>query len=144
KAHRLRRGDLLLTTSGTVGKIGLIENDRELVGAVATKSLVVIRPREGSAPAFLAALLSSPSYQKWVVGHARGSTIQHLSVRTLRKLPIPVPPLPVQDAVVRNLSKGADALALLVRYVTGGTSDPIAVWLERPAVVALVSEKAAP
>lgn len=143
ETHRLRRGDLLITTSGTVGKLGVID-DEHLVGAVATKSLVVIRPREGAAPAFLAAILRSPGYQEWILGHARGATIQHLSVRTLRKLPIPLPPLPVQDAVLRNLATGADALAMLIRHVAGGTADPIAAWLERPAVVSLLSEKTVP
>lgn len=138
-SHRLRRGDLLITTSGTVGKIGVV--DESISDAVATKSLVVIRPRQSVAPNFLAAILRAPEYQDWLLGHARGSTIQHLSVRTLRKLPVPVPLFPEQDAVLRNLTKGGDALALLLRQVAGGTSEPIAAWLERPIVVSLLSEK---
>lgn len=140
--HRLRRGDLLITTSGTVGKVGVV--DESVMGAVATKSLVVVRSKEPATPEFLAAILRSPGYQDWIGGHARGSTIQHLSVRTLRKLPVPVPNIPVQDAVLRNLTKGGDALAVLVRHVAGGVSDPLAAWLERPAVVSLLSEKGVP
>lgn len=139
--HRLGPGDMLITTSGTVGKIGVIEDGKELVGALATKSLVVIRPSDGATPAFIAALLRSPSYQEWFAGHARGSTIQHLSVRTLRKMKVPVPPVQIQEAVLRHLSSGGDALALLLRFTSGGTSDPIAAWLERPPVVAAISGK---
>ncbi|MEZ5963089.1 MAG: N-6 DNA methylase [Planctomycetota bacterium] len=139
--HRLGPGDMLITTSGTVGKIGVIEDGNELVGALATKSLVVIRPSDGATPAFIAALLRSPSYQEWFAGHARGSTIQHLSVRTLRKMKVPVPPVQIQEAVLRHLSSGGDALALLLRFTSGGTSDPIAAWLERPPVVAAISGK---
>jgi type I restriction enzyme M protein len=139
--QRLRPGDMLITISGTVGKIGMVEEGREVVGALATKSLVVIRPSMGLTAAFLAALLRSPAYQEWFAGHARGSTIQHVSVRTLRKLPVPVPPVPVQDAVVRKLSSGGDAMGLLLRLATGGTSDPITAWLERPPVVAAMAEE---
>ena len=142
--QRLRPGDVLLTTSGTVGKIGVVDDGREFVGAVATKSLVVIRTSGGATSTFLSALLRSPSYQQWFVGHARGLTIQHLSVRTLRKLLVPVPPVQVQDAVLRSLSSGGDALNLLLRFMTGGTSDPIAAWLERPVVAAALSEKELP
>jgi type I restriction enzyme M protein len=141
---RLQPGDILITTSGTVGKIGIVEDGREVVGAVAAKSLAVIRSIDGMTPAFLAALLRSPSYREWFTGHARGATIQHLSVRTVRRLQVPVPPIPMQDAVLRNLGAGGDALALLLRLASGSTADPIAAWLERPSIVAALAEKDAP
>lgn len=139
--QRLSPADILITTSGTVGKIGVVEDGSELVGALATKSLVVIRPGDGATPAFLTALLRAPIYQEWFAGHARGSTIRHLSVRTLRKLRIPVPPVPIQEAVLRNLSSGGDALSLLLRFISSGTSDPIAAWLEQPPILATISGK---
>jgi type I restriction enzyme M protein len=141
---RLQPGDILITTSGTVGKIGIVEDGRDLVGAVAAKSLAVIRSIDGMTPAFLAALLRSPSYREWFTGHARGATIQHLSVRTVRRLKVPVPPIPMQGAVLRSLAIGGDALALLLRLASGGSGDPIAAWLERPNIVAALAEKDAP
>lgn len=140
--HRLRRGDVLVTTSGTVGRIGLV--DEPTIGAVAAKSVTVIRAHGGAVPEFLAAILRSLEYQHWLSGHARGATIQHLSVRTLRSLPLPLPSLPVQDAVIRSLTTGGDALGLLLRQVAGSTADPIAAWLESRAVVSLLSEKTPP
>ena len=136
--QRLGSGDVLITTSGTVGKIALLEG-QQLKGAVAAKSIGIIRPGQRLAPAFLAALLRSPAYREWILGHARGSVIQHLSIRTLRKLPIALPPLPVQDTVLRSIDASAGALMPLLRHLTGGTSDPIAAWLESGAVTSLLS-----
>jgi type I restriction enzyme M protein len=74
-------------------------------------------------------------------GHARGVTIQHLSVRTLGNLLVPLSPIAIQDAVLRHVEPRGDALSLLLRFAAGGTSDPLGAWLERPGVVSLLSEK---
>jgi hypothetical protein len=139
--QRLRSGDVALTLSGTVGKVALVEEATGAVGAAAAKSLAVIRTKAELQGPFLAALLGSPAYFAWLVGHARGATIQHLSVRTLGTLPIPVVPLAIQDAVLRQLEPGGDALQLLARLLAGGSSDPVVTWLERPIVAAMLSGK---
>ena len=78
--HRLRLGDILLTASGTIGKLGIVSEQSGTVGAVAAKNLIVIRPKKKISPQFLKNLLDSDTYQEWLRGHARGATIQHLSV----------------------------------------------------------------
>ena len=37
-----------------------------------------------------------------MIGRARGSTIQHLSIRTLRHLPIPIPAFPLQERLIKE------------------------------------------
>ncbi|HYN36296.1 MAG TPA: N-6 DNA methylase [Actinomycetota bacterium] len=129
--HRLRVGDVLITTSGTIGKLGVVSEHAGTVDAVAAKSLVVMRPRERISPQFLKSLLASETYQGWFRGHARGATIQHLSVRTLRHLPIPVPEIPIQERVVRQVAgEKGDPLAALIRILTDGGEDPVIAWLE--------------
>ena len=128
--HRLRAGDVLLTTSGTIGKLGVVSKPAGTVGAVAAKSLVVMRPGERISPQFLKCLLTSDVYQEWFRGHARGATIQHLSVRTLRHLPVPVPEVPIQERVVRQvIEERGDPFAAIVRILTDGGEDPIVAWL---------------
>ena len=87
----LRAGDVVVTTSGGVGKTGLISDGGGAVGSLAAGNMAVVRAREGLAPQFVAALFRSPTYQNWLSGHARGAVVRHLSVRTLRSVPIPVP-----------------------------------------------------
>jgi type I restriction enzyme M protein len=137
----LRAGDVAVTLSGTVGKMAVITDVTGTVGAAAAKSVAVIRCKSDMQASFLAALLRSPTYQAWMHGHARGVTIQHLSVRTLGNMLVPLSPIAIQDAVLRQLEPRGDALSLLLRFAAGGTSDPIAAWLERPGVVSLLSEK---
>ncbi len=140
----LRAGDVAVTLSGTVGKTAVITDAAGTVGAAAAKSVAVIRCKAEVQASFLAALLRSPAYQSWMHGHARGVTIQHLSVRTLGSLPVPLAPIALQDAVLRHLEPRGDALSLLLRFASRATSDPVAAWLERPIVVSLLSKRDTP
>ncbi|MCZ6688549.1 MAG: N-6 DNA methylase [Planctomycetota bacterium] len=134
--HRLRAGDILLTKSGTIGKLGIVSKSAGAIGAVAAKSLVVLRPGDRISPQFLKCLLASDAYQKWFSGHARGATIQHLSVRTLRHIPVPVPELPIQERVVQHVTaESTDPLGTLVRILTDSSQDPVLVWLEESSYV---------
>ena len=129
--HHLRAGDVLISISGTIGKLGVVSESSGTVGAVAAKNLVVIRPGERISPQFLKCLLASGSYQEWLRGHARGATIQHLSVRTLQHLPVPVPEVPIQERVVRQIAEeSGNPLITIVRILTDGGDDPVVAWLE--------------
>ena len=107
---------------------------------VATNSVAVLRARQAVTALYLEAVLRSPVYGSWLSGHARGTTIQRLTIRTLRRLRIPVPPVPVQEAVLKELSGGrGDAMAVLARLLSGVANDPVAVWLETPLVARMAS-----
>ena len=127
--HRLRAGDILLTTSGTIGKLAVVSEPTGAVGAVATKSLVVIRPKEQLSSQFLKSLLAADGYQELLRGYAHGATIQHLPIQTLRHLPVLVPQVPIQERVVKQVDEeGDDPFATLVHILTGD-SEPVISWL---------------
>ena len=129
--HWLRQGDILLTISGTIGKLGVVSKPTGTVGSVAAKSIAVIRPRGQISSQFLKSLLASAVYQEWIRGHARGATIQHLSVRTLWHLPIPVPEVPIQERVAKEAGiERDDPLVVLAHILTGDSEDPVINWLE--------------
>ena len=128
--HWLRAGDLLLTTSGTIGKLAVVSEPTGAVGAVAAKSLVVIRPKEQLSSQFLQSLLASDAYQEWLRGHARGATIQHLPIRTLRHLPVLVPQVPIQEHVVKQVDEGGtDPFIALLHLLTDASEEPVVSWL---------------
>ena len=107
---------------------------------VATNGVAVLRARQAVTALYLEAVLRSPVYGSWLSGHARGTTIQRLTIRALRRLRIPVPPVPVQEAVLKELSGGRrDAMAVLARLLSGVANDPVAVWLETPLVSRMAS-----
>lgn len=92
----LRPGDVLITTGATIGKTSIIPDDFDcVIESIATGYLTVARAKSGIKPEFLSSILGSSTYRYRLAGHARGSTVQHLSIRSLRKLMIPVPSVPV-------------------------------------------------
>ena len=129
----LRGGDMLVPMEDTIGSVGFVEDER-WDGVMAGHDIALVRPHaEIIRPGFLAALLRSPACWFWLSGHAAGSSIRQLSISVLRTLTIPVPPLPVQDAVIEALSgPRADALAVLHRLLSGAKKNPVADWLEKP------------
>ena len=127
--HRLRYGDIVLTTRGAVGKIGVVPHNA--VDAVPSRNLVVLRPRPGVMSRYLSALLRSESIQLWFAGRAQGSTVQSLPVDTLKKLMVPVPPLSLQNRVVTLWDRRrGDAVSHLRFLVTGKKVDAVGNWLE--------------
>lgn len=115
----VRSHDILLSKTGTIGKTALVNPEAALKNTTATQSLVIIRPNESVLPEYLYALLTSTSYQQWMIGHARGAAIQHLATDSLRHLSIPVPEIQIQDRVIRELKKdkNADPLSVLANIV---------------------------
>ena len=173
----LRPGDILVTTSGTAGKVVFISmpitrlevgletesppadgheaevatapgdaTDAVLLGPglvpmVADRSVAVVRVQPLVLPGFLTALLRSPVYRGWLSGHARGATVRSLSIRTLRRLRIPVPSQSVQTAVLFELdsTSGGDAAGVLARVLSGAARNPVSEWLDEPPMSWLAS-----
>ena len=139
----LRGGDLLVPMTDNVGSIFLVEeNEHEHEYEVmADETIAFVRVDEGIVnPRFLAALLRSPAYWFWLSGHATGSTIRHLSIPVLRELKVPVPPVSVQDAVLKELGElRGDALAVLFRLLSGMARHPVTIWLEGPLAASLAA-----
>ena len=141
----LREGDLLVPMEDTIGSVGFVEDER-WDDVMAGHDIALVRPHaEIIRPGFLAALLRSPACWFWLSGHAAGSSIRQLSISVLRTLTIPVPPLPVQDAVIEALSgPRADALAVLHRLLAQTADHPVALWMESPSAARLVTLAARP
>ena len=160
----LRPYDIVVTATGTIGKVAFLpasaasargddiqvstartnsdipKESASSIPIVISRDVVALRARRGIAPQYLAALLRSPVYQGWLSGHARGTTLPTLAIRTLRRLPIPVPPLPVQEAVLDEMpGLRGDGLAVLARLLSGALANPVRVWLETPLVARIVS-----
>ena len=139
---RLRAGDITISISGTVGKVGVVENGP--LNSIPTKSVVVFRARSDVSPQFVASLLRSSRYQAWLAGHAQGSTIQHLSIRALKLLSIPLPRLAIQDSVNSSIRSGnADAAETLLKSLAKIRKDPIEEWLDTsPEIKAIMQGSA--
>ena len=125
----LMPGDVLLSKSGTIGKVAIVRNGA--AGAIAGNGLYVLRadPKRLDAD-YLQAYLSSPNCQNWLTARARGAVIQHLNRSVLDELPVPLPPLHLQArAAAQFRDQGADVLTFLLQLSPGGEAERLAAWL---------------
>ena len=104
KATLARSGDLLLPLSSTtkeaqIGKVSALCVDGVYVGGDA---LILSHYQYAG---YLVHLLNSGWFEKQKMKCVRGTTIMHLSSQELLKIFIPLPPLSVQEEIVRILDK---------------------------------------
>ena len=103
---------------------------------IASNGLAVIRVSQQLSAAYLCALLRSPSYKSWMQAYARGSGIQHLSLDALRKMPIPVPDIRLQQIVVEN-AQGShqDCVEVLLDILKKPVDSPVIDWMNSSSEV---------
>lgn len=128
---KLRGGDVVISKSGTIGKVGIVTNGA--VGAVPASGLFVLRVNNQLIdPHFLSAYLDSAECRAWLKDRASGGVINHLNKRIIEDMPIPLPALQVQHRVAAEWREhGVDALAYLLKLLTDGDHDPIAEWVTK-------------
>lgn len=130
----LKAGDLLVSISGTIGKVGIVPE--KLAGNLASSGLAVFRLPPEISSTYLSILLRSPNYQAWLKEHANGSVIQHLSIKALRKLPVPVLSLPIQERIDRrSWDAPLNATRRLLACLTKEGFDIVADWLEVDPII---------
>ncbi|WP_051890602.1 restriction endonuclease subunit S [Chryseobacterium vrystaatense] len=99
-----KQNDLLLTKDGTLGRLAVVGNEVICIN----QSVAVIKTNKYINVFFLKHLLQDNFYQKVMIENAGGSTIKHIYITVVDKMPIIVPPLPEQEAIAEALSD-ADA-----------------------------------
>lgn len=88
--------DILLTKDGTLGRVALVKQ----AGICINQSVAVLRANEKILPQFLLYLLASPVYQRELLQSAEGSTIKHIYITLVDKMPIAVPNITEQKKIV--------------------------------------------
>lgn len=81
-------GDVLITKDGTLGRMAIA--DRENICINQSVAVLRVKP-EKIENAFFKTLLESPKYQKMIMDDSGGSTIKHIYITKLDKMPIAVP-----------------------------------------------------
>lgn len=150
-SQAIRPNDILLSVSGTIGKLGLGDRlvwmeppplwfDGE--HTVACADIALLQVESGLDRSYLFALLQSAPLQAAFRARAAFSTIRHLSSRDLGRILLPVPELSVQARVVRHLRArgGGDAVDALASILRGADEDSLTRLLyEHPGVQRLIA-----
>lgn len=123
---RLRAGDVLLSKSGTIGRVGIVQGGA--VGGVAASGFIVLRIEDRALdPQYVSAYLQSAECVAWLDDRARGTGQRHLPIGAVRGLPVPVPSRAVQQRIAEQWRRHrVDALAFLSESVAEG-DDPVVV-----------------
>jgi restriction endonuclease S subunit len=104
------QGNLLFSKDGTVGKVALVDYDKDFV---VLSSLAIVRPDNRQInSAFLKYVLKSRAFLDEAVGMKTGVAIRRIILRNLKSISIPVPPLPEQQRIVEILDEAFDGIAI--------------------------------
>ncbi len=108
-------GDIIMPMIGTIGNPIIVKKDREF----AIKNVALIKFKENSAldRFFLYYILSSAEFTKSLVDQSSGSTQKFISLGFIRKLNIPLPPLPEQEPIVARLESERAEIDMLKKMV---------------------------
>lgn len=102
KRFELNSGDLIMSCSGTMGKIAIVpENIKK---GIINQALLKLSPSNEISSVFLKLWMESQSFQESLKKYSQGAAIQNVaSVAILKNIEIPLPPLPQQKKIVRVL-----------------------------------------
>jgi restriction endonuclease S subunit len=102
KRFELKTGDLIMSCSGTMGKVAIVPNDFKK--GIINQALLKISPNNKLLNIYLKLWMQSESFQDSLKEYSGGAAIQNVaSVAILKNIEIPLPPLPEQKIIVRQL-----------------------------------------
>jgi type I restriction enzyme S subunit len=98
-----RKNDVLFSKDGTVGKVCLIDYEKEFV---VLSSLAILRPNTKTIfPNYLFHILKSSTFLNQALSKKKGVAIRRIILRDLKELTISLPPLPVQKEIVEKIDE---------------------------------------
>ena len=110
KRFELNSGDLIMSCSGTMGKIAIVpENIKK---GIINQALLKLTPSKKISTVFLKLWMQSESFQESLKEYSGGAAIQNVaSVAILKQIEIPLPTLPEQQRIVYILDEAFAAIA---------------------------------
>lgn len=106
KFRRAKRGDILVSKSGSLGVCVIVDTDKEFS---IYESIIVIQSKPILLNDFLLWLIRDERTQERMLGEKVGSSVPHLNLEMFRKLFIQIPPIKEQTAIANALAD-ADAI----------------------------------
>ncbi|MFE6720228.1 restriction endonuclease subunit S [Streptomyces albidoflavus] len=132
-AHfRLQQGDVLLSTSASLGEIATV--DASGVDAIAYTGIIRFRPKGGRIHGqFIPYALTAPSFKHQIEAVGGGSVIKHFGPTHLRQMTVCVPPLREQQAIAEVLGALDNKIAVNERTAATALSLAEALYVRDSA-----------
>jgi type I restriction enzyme S subunit len=120
------RGDVLISCSGTIGRVASVETDEPFS---LVRSVALVRPKQAVVRTrYLEFMLRTPMVQRQMMRAANASSQANLFQKQIRSLVILVPPMTAQDRFVERIAAAADLRAKLRLWLA--ESDALAASLQ--------------
>lgn len=98
----LNGDELLICVRGTTGVLGMVSHD--LKGCNVTRGIVPLFFADDITNRwFIYSVLSTRELQTIIAENTYGATLKQINIKDLRELPIPLPPLPLQQAFAAKI-----------------------------------------
>ncbi len=105
---RLSSGDLLVSSSGTLGRVAIVAQDQG--GIIHYTGIIRMRPADASIdPGFVRYFVISSLFQEQALALSAGSVLQHFGPSHLKKMTFPAPPLNT-TSLVSTWTEGLDPI----------------------------------
>lgn len=111
--NQLYKGNILISKTGTIGKLALVDDKSE--GAFAGNNFYVLRINSAKVSSeYLLYYLSTSFCQDWLDSRKRGAVQQHINTDVIKTLPILLPSIEMQKrAVAQYEQHGTDVITFL-------------------------------
>ncbi|MGW3467096.1 N-6 DNA methylase [Saccharopolyspora sp. NPDC000995] len=109
--YLLKADDVLCVRTGTIGRTALVTAEHE--GSLFGPGFLRLRPRAPElSNRYLLHYLATEWVQDWLSQHCARTTVPSLSAKTMRQLPVWLPPLDQQESITEIMSSLDEQLAL--------------------------------
>jgi len=109
KRFELNSGDLIMSCSGTMGKIAIVP--KNIQKGIINQALLKLAPSKNISTVFLKLWMQSESFQDSLKKYSGGAAIQNVaSVAILKQIEIPLPPIAEQQRIVAILDEAFAAI----------------------------------
>ena len=112
KQYGIQTGDLLVCEGGEGGRCGLVEEIQP--GYIIQNALHRVRSSPNCRNDYLLYVMSTVAKTGWLDATNSKATIAHFTAEKFGSLPIPIPPLPEQAAIVEYLDKATADIDIAV------------------------------
>lgn len=106
RSGKLERGDLIITTRGTLGNIASYDCSVSYdIVRINSGMLILRKKNEDIDNDFMMIYLASPSFQKIIKKQKSGSAQPQLPAKVLKEFRLTIPPLPEQQQIVTEVER---------------------------------------
>ena len=109
KRFELKSGDLIMSCSGTMGKVAIVPAN--IKKGIINQALLKLTPSKNLDIEYLRYWMSSPDFIQRIEENTVGAAIKNIaSVKILKEIEVPVPPLQEQQQIVAILDQAFEAI----------------------------------